>query len=45
MADVTRVLREILGLDPITPGADANQDGQTNMGDVTKIQKIILGIS
>jgi len=44
MADVTRVLREILGLSPITSGADANQDGQINMADVTKIQKIILGI-
>jgi len=44
MADVTKVLRIILGLDPVTPGADANQDGQINMADVTKIQMIILGI-
>ena len=44
MADVTKVQRIILGLDPPTIGADANMDGVINMGDVTKIMMIILGL-
>ncbi len=44
MADVTKVQRIILGLDPPTIGADANLDGVINMGDVTKIMMIILGL-
>ena len=44
MADVTKVERMIMGLDPPTPGADANGDGDINMGDVTKIELLILEI-
>jgi hypothetical protein len=44
MADVTKVERVILGLDPPTAGADANRDGLINMGDVTKIERFILGL-
>jgi len=44
MADVTKVERIILALDPSTACADANQDCVTNMADVTKIERIILGI-
>jgi hypothetical protein len=44
MGDVTRVEREILGLDPFTLGVDANKDGSVNMGDVTRIERIILGL-
>ena len=44
MGDAVKVMRIILGLDPVTPGADANGDGLVNMGDVTKIQRIILGL-
>jgi hypothetical protein len=45
MGDATRVMRIVLGLDPLTTGADANGDGIVNMGDVTKIMRIILGLS
>ena len=44
MADVTRVEGIILGLDPATPCADANQNGVIDMADITKIEKIILGL-
>jgi hypothetical protein len=44
MGDVVKVEREILGLDPLTPGADANLDETVNMADVVKIERIILGI-
>lgn len=42
--DLTKVAREILGLDPATPGADANGDGVVNVLDMTKIARIILGL-
>jgi len=29
--DLTKVAREILGLDAVTPGADANLDGNVNV--------------
>ena len=45
MGDATKVMRIILGLDPLTSGADANGDGVVNMGDVTKIELIILGLN
>ena len=44
MADVIKVERIILTLDPPTACADANQDGIINMADVTRIERIILGI-
>jgi hypothetical protein len=44
MADVTKVERVILGLDPPTIGCDAIGDGVITMGDVTKIERIILGL-
>jgi hypothetical protein len=45
MGDATKVMRIVLGLDPLTLGADANGDGVVNMGDVTRIMRIILGLS
>jgi hypothetical protein len=42
--DMTKVAREILGLDTVTPGADANSDGVVNILDMTKIARIILGL-
>jgi hypothetical protein len=42
--DLTKVAREILGLDTVTPGADANGDGVVNVLDMTKIARIILGL-
>ena len=39
------VMRIILGMDPSTLGADVNGDGTVNMGDVTKIELIILGLN
>jgi len=44
LGDVTKVERIILGLDPLTVGADADGGGVVNMGDVTKIERIILGL-
>lgn len=43
MADVTRIQRVILGLDPSTDECDFNQDGTTDSGDVTNLQNHILG--
>lgn len=43
-ADVATVERIVLELNPATACVDANQDGITNMVDVTKIERIILGI-
>ncbi|MFA4837302.1 MAG: cohesin domain-containing protein, partial [Dehalococcoidia bacterium] len=40
--DMTKVAREILQLDQLTPGADANLDGLVNVLDMTKIARIIL---
>ena len=36
-------LRIILEVDPPTCGADANQDGKIDSGDLLKVLKIILG--
>ena len=44
MADVTKVEREILRLDPPTIWADCNQDDAINMADVTCIERKILGL-
>jgi len=38
------VERIISGLDAETPGADANQDGNINALDITKIEIIIAGL-
>ena len=43
-ADVATVERIVLELNPATACVDANQDGITNMVDVTKIERIILRI-
>ena len=40
--DVIKVVRIILGRDVTTAAADANGDETTIMGDVTKIEKVIL---
>ncbi len=45
MGDVTKVEREIFGLDLPTPGADANLNGTIDMGDVVEIERIVLGLS
>ena len=34
----------IAGLDTQTPEADANQDGNVNALDITKIERIIAGL-
>jgi uncharacterized lipoprotein YddW (UPF0748 family) len=41
--DMTKVKREILGLDEQTPGADANGDGKVDAVDITRIELIIIG--
>ena len=42
--DLVKVKRIILGLDPPTCGADANQDGAINVLDLVKVKRIILGL-
>jgi hypothetical protein len=42
--DAVIIERQILGLMPRTPGADANLDGLVRMDDVTTVYRIILGI-
>ena len=44
VVDMTKVSREILFLDSISPGADANLDGKVNVLDLTKIAHLILGL-
>ncbi|MFW6150832.1 MAG: right-handed parallel beta-helix repeat-containing protein [Chloroflexota bacterium] len=43
-ADITKVERIMLMLDPETPGADVNEDGRLNAADITKIERIMLQI-
>jgi peptide/nickel transport system substrate-binding protein len=43
MQDVTKMERMILELDDASEMADANQDDEINMQDVTHIELIILG--
>jgi hypothetical protein len=45
IGDVTKIERQILGLDAATPEADANRDGVVNIGDVTTTERIILGLN
>ena len=45
MADVTKEMRMILGIDPDTACADVNGDGHVDMADVTCIYRIILGLT
>jgi len=40
-ADVTAVLNQILGIEPVSPGADCNLDGAVNIQDVICIINII----
>ncbi|MDD5700907.1 MAG: MBG domain-containing protein [Dehalococcoidales bacterium] len=40
--DITKVVRIILQLDPVTPTADANRDGEINALDITTVELIIL---
>ncbi len=40
--DITKVVRIILKLDPVTPTADANRDGEINALDITTVELIIL---
>ena len=45
LADLAKkVERVIAGLDPPMPGADANQDGNINAIDITKVERIIAGL-
>jgi hypothetical protein len=44
IGDVTKIERIILGLDPVTAGADANVNGVVDMGDVVKVERMILGL-
>lgn len=43
VCDIVTVYREILGLQPFSPGADANRNGEVSIGDVAVINKMILG--
>lgn len=42
--DITSVERQIVLLDPATPGADANGDGELNALDITKTERLIAGL-
>jgi len=45
MGDATYVMRVVLGLANETPGCDANLNGSISIGDVTLIERIILGLN
>lgn len=45
MDDVTKIYREILGMDSLTPGADANVNGVVSIGDVTVVERMTLGLN
>ena len=43
-ADITKVERIIVDLDPETPGADACEDGVIDASDITTVEMIIAGL-
>jgi len=44
MLDVNRIERMIMGLSPVNAGGDANGNLVVDMGDVVKVERIILGL-